>query len=579
MGREKSGNPSVIKLRVYIILFFEVFTLGFCQGQDYEARYRHPLDSPWWISGSFGALRNDHFHYGIDFATFNKTGFPIYASEEGYVSRIKISQTGYGKAVYIDHPDGFTTVYAHLSAIQPRLDSFIYGFQKNASWFEVDQLPKPGLFPVKRGEIIGWSGNSGSSSGPHLHYEVRDTRSEEIVHPFYFIPFESDSIKPEFGVKKVRNLQGREYVFHSDTAIVPAGRYIYFQEIYDQLANKGSAFVPHDAFLMVGPDTMGRCVFNRFHFDHSRRVNGHFDFNHWWKTGKRMTRFHQSFNNPVPIYPKHQKYGEFGLNSGDTLLLRCFAIDFQGNRSVDSSWLIGLPDTAEYQKSEMLKLAAIGFKGGRVKVNDWQMDSSTKSLHWLNQGTLLFEFPEGAVDSNQIISIKCYEAGGKLCLEFLMHDSTPFFKPVKMRYEPDSNSFYLLDSLDNYVFIQQWENKANLGGEWKNGGMEWFVKKPGMFRLERDLAPPMINGFRIPKNKKVKQKNIHWKIYDIESGIEWAGIYIDGQWSLGEYDAKSQTFFWTPREKMRYGKHDVMLVVRDKKGRTTEWAKQFILVP
>lgn len=143
-----------------------------------------PLDIPLILSGNFGELRNNHFHSGLDFKTQGRIGFPVHSAADGYVSRVVVSPWGFGRAVYITHPElGITTVYGHLDSFSPAIDRRVRDIQYEREQFSVDLSFKPGEIPVTKGERIATSGNAGSSGGPHLHMDVRDTESEDPLDP------------------------------------------------------------------------------------------------------------------------------------------------------------------------------------------------------------------------------------------------------------------------------------------------------------------------------------------------------------------------------------------------------------
>src|SRR5690554_867406 len=148
--------------------------------------FRNPLGITNYLSGNFGELRTNHFHSGIDIKTNQKEGYRVYSVADGYVSRINVSPRGYGNAIYIDHPNGYTSVYAHLQKFSDEIQRFVRDYQYAQQSFAVEIYPKAHEITVKSGDIIALSGNSGSSGGPHLHFEIRDTKTEEPVNPFLF---------------------------------------------------------------------------------------------------------------------------------------------------------------------------------------------------------------------------------------------------------------------------------------------------------------------------------------------------------------------------------------------------------
>ncbi|NNE55669.1 MAG: M23 family metallopeptidase, partial [Flavobacteriales bacterium] len=181
-----------------LLLAFVLIVSTSVQAQELDADYfRAPLDIPLYLSGNFAELRSSHFHSGLDFKTQGREGLNVYAVADGHVSRIKVSPYGYGNALYIDHPNGMTSVYAHLSQYSDSITSFLIQAQYDLESFEVDLYPDSGLLKVRKGEIIGLSGNTGSSGGPHLHFEVRETKTEFPVNPLLFNFDIKDHVKPE----------------------------------------------------------------------------------------------------------------------------------------------------------------------------------------------------------------------------------------------------------------------------------------------------------------------------------------------------------------------------------------------
>ena len=182
----------------YFLSFFMFPVLVFCQ-VNYPTDFISPLSIPLDVSGSFGELRSNHFHSGLDLKTNSVEGLDVFAVADGYISRIKISTFGYGKAIYITHPNGYTTVYGHLQKANGAIEEYIKQQQYIQKAFEVEMFLKPSELPVKQGDIIAFSGNSGGSGGPHLHFEFRDTKTEKIINPLNSIIFFS-SITPLFAI-------------------------------------------------------------------------------------------------------------------------------------------------------------------------------------------------------------------------------------------------------------------------------------------------------------------------------------------------------------------------------------------
>ena len=189
------------KLYIYITY---IFLLNFA---GYTQNYTSPLDIDLILSGTFGELRSNHFHAGIDLKTKGVEGLNIYSIADGYISRIKVSSFGYGKVIYITHYDGNTSVYAHLKEFSHKIDSIVKIEQYKNKKFEIDYYLKKDAIKVKQKEIIGKSGNSGSSAGAHLHFEIRDSKTQKPINPLYFDFKIKDEIKPDIKKIKIYNFK------------------------------------------------------------------------------------------------------------------------------------------------------------------------------------------------------------------------------------------------------------------------------------------------------------------------------------------------------------------------------------
>ena len=179
------------------------FFISICNGQsNYPQNYfSSPLDIDLILSGSFAELRNNHFHSGLDIKTQGREGLKIYASASGYVSRIKISRYGYGKALYIKHPNGYTSVYAHLQKFSPEIEAYVKKRQYQGETFELELFPKAGILKVLDRQLIAFSGNTGGSGGPHLHFEIRDNQ-ERPLNPLTFGFDIKDTTPPRYFISK-----------------------------------------------------------------------------------------------------------------------------------------------------------------------------------------------------------------------------------------------------------------------------------------------------------------------------------------------------------------------------------------
>ena len=195
-----------------------------------SADYVPPMPIKMELSANFGELRANHFHSGLDLKTQKAIGQPVYAIDDGYLVRINISATGYGNCLYVAHPGGYTSVYAHLDHFLPFIDSIAKNEQYRRESFAIDYFPEIGSIPIKRGQQIAVSGNSGSSGGPHLHFEIRDSRTQDALDPQIFFPVE-DNVAPRPRMFRIvpfvgeGTVRGKDKAANFDLLNVQSGKY------------------------------------------------------------------------------------------------------------------------------------------------------------------------------------------------------------------------------------------------------------------------------------------------------------------------------------------------------------------
>jgi len=323
--------------------------------QDY---FRSPMDTVLLLSAPFGQLRDNHFHSGIDIRTFDKEGLPVYAVAGGWVSRIKISAFGYGKAIYIDPPNGYTSVSAHLSRPNDSIATYTKHEQYRKESFEVDLFPKKNALPVKKGEIIAYSGNSGGSTGPHLHFEIRHTKTEYPINPLLFNLPVQDTTAPFFKSFTVYNLMPNRpvpilqqrlfsgklmptpagYRF-ADTIDLPTGVIGFGVEAYDYITDKEREQNVYTLRLQIDSVPCFRMDIESFAFADTKYINAHIDYERFTKDRTRIQKCFIDDGNRISIYKQLPSAGKYLLADTLTHLVRFTARDAAG-KSVDLELLI-----------------------------------------------------------------------------------------------------------------------------------------------------------------------------------------------------------------------------------------------
>ncbi len=309
----------------YLLLFASIILINISNGQaqHYPIDYFvPPMDTPLYLSAPFGSLRDNHFHSGMDIRTYEKEGLPIYAVADGYVSRIKVSAYGYGKAVYIDHPNGFTSVYGHLLKYEGAIAKHIKAIHYQEQKFEIDNFPAKKTIPIKKGEIIGWSGNSGGSTGPHLHFESRDTKLEEPINPQLFGIPGVDFFEPTLKRLVVYSLENNRPVIQInlnintknsiktdsgvvllDTLLVAKGLTGFGIEAYDYLVNENKTYSIYCADFFMNQTKRFSFRMDRVNFSETKYINTHIDYDLYKRDGYRIQKCFLDDGNKAQIYP------------------------------------------------------------------------------------------------------------------------------------------------------------------------------------------------------------------------------------------------------------------------------------
>ncbi|MBK1895060.1 M23 family metallopeptidase [Chryseobacterium paridis] len=274
-----------------LIICYTIGNLIFAQNNYPQNYFRNPLNIPIQLAANFGAVRSNHFHMGLDIRTNSQENLPVVAAADGYVSRIKVERYGFGNAVYVTHPNGYTTVYAHLNSYFDSLDEYVKQRQYKDEKWEQDITFSAGQFPVSKGQMIALSGNTGGSAGPHLHFEIRDTKTEECLNPLLFGFNIPDGVAPvisglywydrrfssyepganDIAVKKVGNIYKTDIVYVSSPSISLAIKAV-------DKANKGFNLGIYEAQLLIDNHLIYGFKIDKVSYDDTRYINGCIDY-------------------------------------------------------------------------------------------------------------------------------------------------------------------------------------------------------------------------------------------------------------------------------------------------------------
>lgn len=299
--------------------------------------FQNPLNVDLVLSGTFGELRSNHFHSGMDIKTQQREGLPVVAAGDGYVSRINIQHYGYGKALYIQHPNGYTTVYGHLQKFSPEIEAYIKKKQYANETYEIEDFPKEGELKVTSGQLVAMSGNTGGSGGPHLHFEIRDGQQRPMnphlfgielkdtqaptVNSLWVYPLGEDAHVNGSGNRqrvKLTPLKDGSFKAEQLNACGEIGFGVNTTDKLDGAANNNGIY-KIDATL--NGDSIFQLSFDRFSFSETRHLNQLIDYEYYSNNKSRITRLYVQPSNPLSIYNNVVDKGVITVKDSLTYLL------------------------------------------------------------------------------------------------------------------------------------------------------------------------------------------------------------------------------------------------------------------
>lgn len=554
-----------------------VIALAFCASafaQDsYPKNYfKSPLDIPLQLSGNFGELRTNHFHAGLDFRTQQKEGFNVYAAAEGYVSRIKISSYGYGKAIYVTHPNGFTTLYGHLQKGSPRLEAFINAKQYEEKAYEIEVFLKAEDLPVKQGEIIGISGNTGGSGGPHLHFEVRDSKTEKTINPLHFYsdilldnkrpiinglyayPLDENSTVNQSNVPvaiDLRSLSDGKYVTERVLASGNIGFGINTNDSDNSSSFKNGTYKVETS-LNGKPSFWYQ--FDTFAFDESRYLNALMDYTRYKRTSQKVQKLFMKRPYPLSIINTDKANGIIQVTPNLTQTYRIDLTDFSQNK------------TSVTVPIEYSPLPATNTS--KDKITPFFIKSD-KEYNFEKDNVSVF------IPANAFYDDFYLDFDVKDSVLSLHNNSVPVHSSIVVTITDSLLSDE--DRAKTFIAIANGKSFGYSGTIRKGNSFVTYTKSLGEFKLAKDLIAPKIVSTTNIQGKTVRVgTNIDFTISDNLSGIkEYAG-YINGNWVLFEFEHKLRRLRHNlASEHIVDGKNDLKILVSDNVGNSTIFETHF----
>lgn len=538
--------------------------------QDY---FRSPLDIPLQLSGNFGEFRSNHFHAGYDFRTQQKEGFNVYASAEGYVSRIKISAYGYGKAVYITHPNGYTTLYGHLQALTGPVADYLKRKQYEKQQSEIELFPEPNEIPVKKGERIALSGNTGGSGGPHLHFEIRDAKTENIINPalFGFDKLISDSKRPTVTGVMVYPIDDESVANGSAKPTMVAlsaqpdgtflgqrvsanGRIGFGISAYDSESFSSNKNGVYSVTAYFNGTQIYQSKFVTFHFDETRYVNAMLDFGRFKQTGQRYQELFMRKKYDVPVITTDEALGILTIAPQMDGVYRIEVADVYGNKTV-----VSVP--VGYSSAPATTASV-------VQKTPFFLDSSKDHSYEKDNASVFF--PAGTFYDDFYLYFDVQD--GELRLG---NKDIPAHKSftVSIKANPADD----LEKRQTFIATIDGKGKGFNFTSFRDGAFTAKVKNMANYALARDTTKPVIG---IPKSIEGKwisnQRYLVLTIRDDLSGIKEYNGYLNGKWIMFEYDYRTRKIVHDFNDGIvQDGRNDLKVVVTDNVGNTAIFETHF----
>lgn len=521
-------------------LWLLVVCSGEVVSQNYPQNFfRPPLNIPLSLTGNFGELRASHFHAGLDFRTQKTSGLPVLAAAEGYVSRVVVATYGYGKVVYINHPNGYTTVYAHLERFAPRLDSLVRRFQYQNRFYEIDVNLPPDFLPVRSGEVIGYSGNTGSSTGPHLHFEIRDTQTDEALNPLLFGFSVADRRPPVFVRAKLipsgpgawvngRNssvsfsaerLSAQQYRLRKGITPEAGGRLALAVEVFDQEDGGISKNAIYALRVFLDDSLVYAVRFDRFSFEESPRIGAHVDPEERIK-GQSLHLCRVLPNDDNQIFQSPAGSGYLSIIPGRLHTVRIEASDIRGNTAfLHFKIKGGVPRPASYA----------GVPPGTVKVIDWRRPATFQSE------TIRIHFPENAVlDTLNLFVAKSDRLNA---FGYPTYTVGPLQTPLRKKYTLGIRYRESLIPPERFCIVH---GNRFLKTRYEDGFLTTVTDRFGDFTVKADTTRPEVRFMFSSCQDLSGIPKIQIRVHDAESGLRFWYAELNGQFLLFEYEHKER---------------------------------------
>lgn len=550
------------------ILFILCLTYNIVISQN---ETNNPLDIPIILSGTYGELRTNHFHSGIDIKTKGIEGLNVYSYDNGYVSRIKISHGGYGKAIYIKHLNGSTSVYAHLKKFSKKIEKIVKTKQYERMSYEIEFFPKENEIPITKNEIIALSGNTGGTTGPHLHFELRDKNQIPInplkgtdmsildknpphINNLFYKTVYSDK-QNEIKIKRISSS-----LYVADTIRI-AGKIGFGIVAYDRhdLARNNNGVSKIETF--IDNKNILTISFDSISFDQTKHINAFIDYSYFKNNKKRIQKLFVENYNPLKLYSNNKNNGYLLIEENKSYTYEVNISDVNGNKSKLIAPIIG---------------SAIKNKPNKTSKNTEFKFIDLKKDYDFNFNRAKVSIKNGTFYKN--LSIQISYRNDTLSIS---KDTIALLKPITIYFNTDRYN----DSTKNRLFIAKLSDNNKMPNYiYTTDGLnskKATTKSLGKFILKQDTINPSISIVGFKNNDWISNfSNLKIKIKDLESGIRSYNGWINDKWVLFELNTKKGILTYDFNDKIiSEAKNNLRVEVVDNVGNKSVYKTTFYRKP
>lgn len=550
-----------MKLRMPFLMLFLIWThLGFSQPKGVPEYFSYPLSIKPKLNANFGEMRPNHFHMGLDLSTESRENLPVYAPADGFISRMKIETGGFGRAIYLDHPNGTTTLYAHMNRFIPAAEEYLEQQQYVQQTWKIDLKVPPNILPVRKGQLIGYSGNTGASQGPHVHFEIRDTKTENCLNPLRFRFLLPDVTPPD--VFKVVFYDRDKSIYEQTPVVYPLVRKggdfeianrveLPYENVFiaiqatDRITGVPNANGIYASHLKVDDQWVATFTLDNISYDQTRYLNGHIDFQHRMKGGAYFQMLFPAKKMDLSVYKLRDK-------------------NFISINEVEQNCEIEVLDA--YENKSTVKFS-IRRKSGSIPIaQKYGQLIKAGEVNIFEDDKIQFVFNENAFYDDFHFSVQSIYASAA-------HDASSVFQtlpadvPVqsyfKVRIKPSKDLDLL--NIDRLVIKRNFRGKTEIKkATMEIDGFSASFRDFGYFQLLHDVQPPHLSTHLHNGAKLATGSRIHFDVIDDLKVIKEFKVTVDGQYLL--FKPSGVRYSYVVDEHFPKGEHKLTVFVMDEAG-------------